>query len=269
MKNIFLSLIIGLITTTVFSQEKTEKAIFDSIINEANLLYNYEKIAWNASDLAYSNKKIKNKIGSYIVYHSNDTIFAVFANKEYKNQIAKYSYLKDNLTEPIQENLEKKPLSEKVLNLFTIKNTILNSINSNFKEYGFSFHEGFNPNPVLIPDTNGFKLYIIIGTPNSNVIPFGNDYLFKTDKKGKITEWKKFHKTLIATQTTSPDNEKIISAIHSHLKTTPYITATDICTFRLYGYDLYELEEFKVLSTKLNKIFTYNAKHNTITSSSY
>lgn len=37
---------------------------------------------------------------------------------------------------------------------------------------------------------------------------------------------------MIPAQSKGPNGEKVVSGIHSHLKTTPYITATDICTFR-------------------------------------
>ncbi|TYA53773.1 hypothetical protein [Formosa maritima] len=265
MNKIIYILILGILPISAFSQEISNKIILDSIIKEADLLYNYEKITWNSTDLAYSNKRIKENIGTYIVYHSNDTLFAVFADKEYKNQIAKYTFTKKNLKVPCSEDFEIKPIPEKISKIFEIKNVILNNLNSNSEKYSFSFQKGFNPNPVLIPEVNGFKLYIIIGTPNSNVIPFGNDYLFKTDKRGNIIYWRKFHKTLIATQTKGPNNEVVVSAIHSHLKMTPYISATDICTFRLYGFDLFGIEEFIVTSTALNKLFIYNAKQNSIT----
>ncbi|WGD33910.1 hypothetical protein [Olleya sp. YS] len=264
MKKIIYILILGIFPISIFSQERSEKTILDSIIKEADLLYNYEKVTWNSTDLAYTNEKIKENIGAYIVYHSNDTLFAVFADKEFKNQIAKYSFTKKNLKTPYLEDFEAKPIPKKVSKLFEVKNTILKNLNSNSQEYGFNFQKGFNPNPVLIPKLNGFKLYIIIGTPNSNVIPFGNDYLFNTDEIGNVVDWKKFHKTLIATQTKGPNNEVVVSAIHSHLKMTPYISATDICTFRLYGFDLFGMEEFIVSSTALNKTFTYNAIQNSI-----
>ncbi|MDG5493214.1 hypothetical protein [Psychroserpens sp. SPM9] len=265
MNKIIYVLILGILPISTFSQERSEKAILDSIINEADLLYKYEKITWNSTDLAYSNERIKENIGTYIVYLSNDTLFAVFADKEYKNQIAKYSFTKKNLKVPYSEDYEVKPISEKVSKLVEVKNAILKNLNSNAEKYSFNFQKGFNPNLVLIPEISGYKLYIIIGTPNSNVIPFGNDYLFKTDERGNVISWKKFHKTLIATQTKGPNNEVVVSAIHSHLKMTPYISATDICTFRLYGFDLFGMEEFMVTSTALNKVFKYNAKQNSIT----
>ena len=254
-----------MISVSAFAQDISNEVKFDSIIKEADLLYNYEKVTWNATDLANDNEKIKENIGRYIIYHSNDTIFAVFTDKNSENQIAEYSYKQNNLKIPFNTDFNKKPLAKKVLNLFQIKNKILKELNSNPSEYELNFQKGFNPNPVLISVNNEYRLYIIIGTANKNVIPFGNDYLFNADKNGQIKDWKRFHKTLIATQTKGNNNEVVISAIHSHLPMTPLITATDICTFRLYGVDLFGMKEFMVSSTALNKIFKYNSEDNSIT----
>ena len=102
-----------------------------------------------------------------------------------------------------------------------------------------------------------------MGTTENGIIPFGSDYLFKTNSDGKISEWKKFHSRMIPAYAKGPNGEKVISAIHSHLKSTPYITATDICTFRLYG-ELCGMKEFMVLSTALGVYFKYDIDKNEI-----
>lgn len=260
-----LVLILTILPIHLWSQEQKQEAKLDSIIKEANLLYNYDKVVWNATDLALQNESLKSKMGAYVVHHSNDTLFVVFADKDYQKQLAKYTYTESNLKAPFTKDLEVKPLSKKAIELCRVKTTLLKNLNTNAKEYEFNFQQDFNPNLVMIPGNEGYKFYIIIGTPKQDVIPFGNDYLFETDNEGTILSWRKFHKTLIATQAKGPDDEIILSAIHSHLKMTPYISATDICTFRLYGYDLFGIEEFMVSSTALNTVFKYNARLNKIT----
>jgi len=64
---------------------------------------------------------------------------------------------------------------------------------------------------------------------------------------------------MIPTQAIGPNGEKVVSATHSHLKTTPYITATDICTFRLYA-GLCDMEEFIVLCTATGKYYKSSLK---------
>ncbi|MBK7712557.1 MAG: hypothetical protein IPJ37_17530 [Bacteroidales bacterium] len=145
--------------------------------------------------------------------------------------------------------------------LLDIKIKIINHLSD--KKYEIGFPQNFNPNFVLVKEKEEFKLYILMGTPESGVVPFGNDYLFWADSKGAITNWKKFHSRMIPAQSKGPNGEKVVSAIHSHLKTTPYITATDICTFRLYG-ELCEMDEFSVYSPAIGKYFKYRLKENKI-----
>ncbi|MAB47801.1 MAG: hypothetical protein CMC05_04135 [Flavobacteriaceae bacterium] len=256
------ALIFGLISIISFSQEKSEEVILDSIVKEADLLYKYEKVAWNSTDLLMSKRKLKKNYGGYVIYHSNDTIHASFIDKSQEKRIARYSFTASDLEVPYNSNFELIELSESEKELLDIKIKIVNNLSD--EKYEVEFPQGFNPNLVLLKDENEYRLYIIMGTPKSNIIPFGNDYLFKTDLNGEIKEWKKFHSRVIPAQTEMPNGGKVISAVHSHLKTTPYITATDICTFRLYG-ELYGMKEFMVLSTALGKYFKYNIGENKIT----
>jgi hypothetical protein len=108
-----------------------------------------------------------------------------------------------------------------------------------------------------------YKLYIIMGTKESGVIPFGNDYLFKANSKGIITDWIKFHSRIIPAECYGPNGEEVTMSMHSHLKTVPYITPTDICTFRLYA-PFCSIEEFSVYSPALKKTFKYILESNTI-----
>lgn len=59
------------------------------------------------------------------------------------------------------------------------------------------------------------------------------------------------------------DGHKVVEATHSHLRTTPYITATDICTFRLYA-QYTELQKFSVYSPAIKKTMTYILETNKI-----
>ena len=55
-----------------------------------------------------------------------------------------------------------------------------------------------------------------------------------------------------------------IFPVHSHLKYEPFISATDICTFRLY-YNKTGSTKFAVYSTALSMYFIYELATNTIT----
>lgn len=85
---------------------------------------------------------------------------------------------------------------------------------------------------MLLKIDSGYRMYILMGTTQPDLIPFGNDFMVETDEKGTINKWQKYHSRLIPAQSTTNQGHTVISAIHTHLKSTPLITATDICTFR-------------------------------------
>ncbi len=261
MKRITILFFLGTIFLNAFSQDDNLEFKLDSIIKEADLLYSYEKAVWNASDILMSDSKLKKNYGGYVVSHSNDTISTIFIDKDQKQKIAKYFFTKSNLSSPFNSEIGFSPLTNSEQELLDIKIKIINQLSD--KKYEVGIPQNFNPNFVLIKEKEEFKFYILMGTSESGIVPFGNDYLFWADSKGKITNWKKFHSRMIPAQSKGPNGEKVISAIHSHLKTTPYITATDICTFRLYG-GLCDMEEFMVLCTATDKYYKYSIKTNKI-----
>ncbi len=254
-------LVINSLVINIQAQDNSLKLKLDSIVKETDLLYRYEKITWVSTDLLMSDKKMSGKYGGYVVYHSNDSMFISFVDKKQKDRIAKYCFLTNDLTKPIFSEKKTLSLSLTEQKLLEIKTKIINQLSD--QKYEVGIPQGYNPNLVLIKEENIFKLYILMGTSESGIIPFGNDYLFWSDLEGNITNWKKFHSRMVPAPCKSPDGEKVRSVIHSHLKSTPYITATDICTFRLYA-GFCDLKEFKVLCTATGKYYTYNMDTNQI-----
>jgi len=253
------------VTTVLWGQEKISneeiKQKTDSIITEGNLLYQFEKVAWVSTDQALSLKDIKQQYGGYLIYQSGDSVKAIILDKGRENCIYEMTYIRD-FTIPSNEVLISRSLTDKENELLSVKNKIMESIST--PAYPVTCQDGYNLNFELIPYEQGYKLYILTGTAKKDVIPLGNDYIFFADKNGEITSWRKFHSRLISTMT-NYNGEKVTEITHSHLRTEPYISATDICTFKLYG-SYYGLKQFKVLSTALSKYFTYDSDKNTIES---
>lgn len=260
MNKYFLLILTLFFSLNLFSQEEINQAKLDSILKEADLMYKYEKSVWNSTDLLMSNKQLKKNYGGYIVHHSNDTLTVTYLDKNQKERIARYSYKFDNLNKPLTTSVETSQLTSIEKELFDIKGVIVNQLSDS--EYNVTIPEDYNHNLVLIKENDEYRLYIIMGTSKTGMIPFGNDYLFKADSKGKITNWKKFHSRMIPTMAEF-DGQKVTESFHSHLRTTPYITATDICTFRLYA-QYTGLEKFSVYSPALGKSMTYILKINEI-----
>lgn len=183
--------------------------------------------------------------------------------------MATFTYDINKITKP-KSDFELRDLTINEIELIKIKSEFLQYLNKNIKDFDYQQYDDFSPNLVMIPKENSSYFYLIMGTSKHNIIPFGNDYFFEWDNNGKLIRWQKFHKSLISTPTKMDGKDmQIVSAVHNHLPVTPYITSTDICTFRLYGTDLFGMQEFKVLSTALDLMFTYNSKTNKISISEF
>lgn len=240
--------------------EKELQQKLDSIKTEANLLFSYENASWHAGDLANSNPKIRENMGSYLTYGVKDIIKTVFLNKDQSKIIAEYDF-KNNQKSPVKESFTQRELNNAESTLKNIHSVVIPQLSD--PKYEVSLPHGFSLNLILIPFNENYKIYLISGTSQSGVIPFGNDYLFVSDKKGTIISNKKFHSRLIPAQTSMQDGSELTMVTHSHLKTNPFITATDICTFKLYA-PLTKLEEFSVYSPALGTYMKYNYKKDTI-----
>lgn len=246
------------------AQKDTLQVKLDSILLEADLMYKHEKVAWNSSDLAREDKILTNDFGGYQIYHQNDTIIAVYFDSNQDKALARYYFKYNNLSKPFNSVIKKSDLSKNEKQLISIRMKVLEDLNKNSETYGFSFLEGYTPNLVMLSNENKYHFYLIMGTTKLDIIPFGNDYFFEVNDKGKVLNWRKFHKTLIETSVAGQDGNIPISFIHSHLPMTPLISATDICTFRLYGVDLFDKKSFIVTSTALRMNFIYDADTNKI-----
>lgn len=261
MRKLYFLLFLLLLPFINYSQEKDILAKLDSINKEADLLYNYERAAWASSDLILPMKKLRSEYGGYVVYHSNDTIYTSIIDTTKSNRLARFTFVTTNMDDPIVSDFDTSELTEKETNLFTIKNRLIKQLSN--PKYELSVPEGFSSNLILLEEEKSYKLYVIMATAESGIIPFGNDYLFYADSNGTITSWQKFHSKMFLVQSTMSAKEVMKSTTHTHLKSVPYITATDICTFRLYA-PFTELEKLKVLSTALNVYMKYCLKANAI-----
>lgn len=184
----------------------------------------------------------------------------VFLNVGDSQVIGEYSYLNDaKIPSKVDYNIRNLKPNEK--DLLLVRKQIISQLSE--PKYEVGVPEGYSLNIVIIPFGEKYKTYLLTGAAENNVIPFGNDYLFISDKSGKILDHKKFHSRLIPTVTTDGNGGIITRSSHSHLKTNPFISATDICTFKLYA-PFSKLEKFTVYSPALSTYFEYNLKKDTL-----
>lgn len=240
--------------------EKEINIKIDSIQKEANLLYGLENAAWKGSDAINSNYELKQLMGHYIAYtDGNDFVCSMISNDGGKS-LTRFIY--DGKTGNFKKEDDKlREISSLEKELINAKNSFIEQVSS--KDYEIVIPKDFSLNIVPIKISNGYKIYVITGSNDGKIIPFGNDYLFYLNTKNEIVKYNKLHKSFIPTNTKQEGDKLIVSCMHSHVLDYPFISATDICTFKLYS-PFNNLEEFHVLSTALNGIFTYNLKSNSI-----
>jgi len=237
------------------------KTKLDSIKKEGDLLYSLENASWHSTDFIRENKKVNKITGEYLTYKAtNDTVKTIFLNKEGNKVIVEYSFV-NNSNKPVREKFNIRSLTNDELNLKNVREKLISQLSN--PKYEVGVPQGFSLNLIILPYEKKYKVYIITGAAEKGVIPFGNDYLFISDSDGKIIENKKFHSRLIPTYTSSNEMGKITKSMHSHLKSNPFISATDICTFKLYSR-FTNLESFSVYSPSLKTYFEYNVKDDSL-----
>ncbi len=239
-KTIFLTSLL-LVSTIVMSQREgfddRLKLQLDSVLVEGTLLYKYEKASWVATDMIMENQSIIENYGGYFTYEDNGKIIVIFLSRSDNNCIAECNF-KDDFTKPVDFKTKARKLTDREEELLKVRSKIFKNLSSD--KYSLSIPDGYRPNFILLPFAEKYKLYMIMGTTQIDLIPFGNDYLIVTDRDGNIESLKSFHSRIIPVYT-NMDGKKVIEIFHSHLKTTPLISATDICTFKLYA-PLYGVE---------------------------
>lgn len=265
MKKTTLIILISMITNLISAQKIEISDVdlqtkLDSVLVEGNLLYKYEKAAWLSTDLFMSNRALKKDYAGFLVYEDGNEIKVIVQGQKNQNCISEYVF-KENFSKPEIEKNENREYTTKEKYLLEVKAKILDQISD--KKYEVTFPGDYSPNFILLPDAEKFKFFIIMGTSQRDIIPFGNDYVFYTDKNGNIENWQKFHSRIIPGYT-KMNGQDVIGLTHSHLRTTPLITSTDICTFKLYA-PLYGIKDFSVYSPAIGKYMNYNLLENSIT----
>lgn len=263
MKRIGCIITVLILSLSAFGQQAVTESVIkektDSILKEANRLYRYESAAWITTDMALTDNDIRNDFGGYLVYSQGDTVKTIVRSKKNSRRIFAVSFT-SNVQKPVLIEKTDRDLTAFEQKLWTVKDNLTNEVFTSTYQIGIP--DGFNPVMELIPYEKGYKLYILMGTTQRDIIPLGNDYVFFANADGKIYDWRKFHSRLLSTQS-SINGQKVVGITHSHLPSEPYISATDICTFKLYG-SIYGLKNMIVFSTALSGYFDYNLNTDSI-----
>ena len=133
------------------------KAACDSVVAEGNLLYRYEKAAWEATDIGLANEEVRKNLFNLLVYEQRDTIKVCLLDQTL-HSICEVSFAgRDNGAQIV--SCTSRPLSDRETEVFLLKNKLIDRVTSG--GYGVGVPDSFGLNFVLLPAEQGYRFYIL------------------------------------------------------------------------------------------------------------
>lgn len=270
MKNLITIFICLFFCCSIYAQKKelpSEERLMqinDSIVEEGEALYVSEIMSWRLTDLYFSRQHKAEDIGGSLVYDLSESVCsALFVNKERDNCLFE---IRMDLTSGEMDVIDSvRPITERENEELLDR---LTKIGIAIKQYADSLNwisqEEGRFNWDLLHIDGHHRLYVLQGVTKSDVIPFGNDYSFDFNENNEIINFRKYHKSFLPLPTVTENGEIPEETVHSHLRDNPFITATDICNFLLYGMPA-GMKSFSVLSTYYQCCFRFSSSENKIT----
>jgi len=231
MKNIIFAISFFLLTKYCFGQSDNR----DELIAEGTTLYKTEMASWYGSDIfleKFSDKR--QNTGGYFSYIEGNRSICIFFSKGSKPKVlATFSFDSTFNIQTVIVDGQDREFSEKEYDLFLIRQIALSELKIDTL---FKYYKEMNPNVIPLNDEKGKRVYILTGPEKQGIVVFGNDYLLTFDKENKVIEKNRVHKNIIPIESKQEGGKQVISTMHSHLpETGNLITATDICTLKLYS----------------------------------
>ena len=235
-------------------------AALDSILQEGYTLYLYEKVAWISTDEFIERVENRSGVRQIVFPSAEDELSALFF-REF-DSTAVFLFKMDLEARAATMETEPRPLTDLEKGAIWLRKMLQEKIENSDIRISNNPEAAGNLNLEILPLDGLFRLYLMQGTTLNGLIPFGNDLTVDFDEDLNLITWRKEHNSFIPAQL-DPD-EEIGMFFHSHVPDKPFISPTDICTFLLYGHDLYGMNTFSVLSTAFDCVFTFNAEEFTI-----
>lgn len=263
-----LLLILVLLTLSpVMAKKKTKLpplnelySIHDSIIKEGRTLYLYEKVSWNGTD-EYRAKATNKDVMGQFVYKDGDYFNSIFFQKADSTCRFEYRFDTNTLLATTTDSIRK--LTPTELAWIAKRDVFMKTVNDYIDSLTILDPSFGTLNAEIIPINEHItRLYLIQGTSKNGIIPMGNDYSFDFNNDNHLVQFRRYHRSFIPIN--MPEGLEVRSFTHSHLADNPYITPTDICTFLLYGRDIYKMKEFSILSLAYGCTFIFSDEKNMI-----
>lgn len=232
MKKLFTLITLFILVQNATAQKNELRHIADSIKAEGELLYHSEWASGHSTQIfASSFGKKKLLSGGYFSYETKNGMTTIFFSKnedpvvlatvKFHHVLDPSKYSIDTITRKFTEN-EKE--------FYTIRSKAAQAV---LNDTLFKFYPNTSLNLVPIIKSGAKRVYVITAQTVPDEVLLGNDYLINFDKDNDVIKKTKLHNNLIPLGTDGQDAIKASS--HQHLgKTSPFITATDICAFKLW-----------------------------------
>lgn len=211
--------------------------IADSISKEGERLYKSETASWYGTDIFLEKfKSESDNIGGYFSYDDGGNYTCLFFSKGESPQVlGTISF--GNSFDSIDVDDTKRSFTAMESGYYSIRKTALEELQKDTNFFQRYKNTSFNLIPLI--SATDKKVYILTGTSRSDIVIIGNDYLLDFDKENKIISKRKLHANMITLNTRLEEKTKNgstnMGSVHNHLpETGDFITATDICTFRLF-----------------------------------
>ncbi|MET3981066.1 hypothetical protein ABIB62_003585 [Mucilaginibacter sp. UYP25] len=232
MRKLFTLITLFILAQNATAQKNELTQIADSIKAEGEMLYRSEWASGHSTAIfasSYGGKKLLS--GGYLSYETKKGMTTIFFSKnedpivlatvKFDHGLDSSKYHIDTITRKFTQN-EKE--------FYIIRSKAAQAV---LNDTLFKFYECTSLNLVPVIKNGAKRVYVITAQTAANEVLLGNDYLISFNKDNDIIKKTKLHNNLIPLGTGGKDAIKASS--HQHLgETSPFITATDICAFKLW-----------------------------------
>ena len=232
MKKLLTLSILFILVQNAIAQKNALRQIADSIKAEGEMLYRSEWASGHSTQIftsSFGRKKLLS--GGYFSYETEKGMTSIFFSKNEDPVVlatVKFDRGLDSSKYSIDTATRKFTAIEKDFYIIRSKAAQVVSNDTLFK-----FYQNTSLNLVPVIKGGAKKVYVITAQTVPDEVLLGNDYLINFDKDNNIIKKTKLHNNLIPLGTGG--EEPIKASSHQHLgETSPFITATDICAFKLW-----------------------------------
>lgn len=232
MKKLLTLIALFILAQNAIAQKNALRKIADSINAEGEALYRSEWASGYSTQIFSSGYGGKKQLsGGYFSYETGKEMTTIFFSKNNDPVVlatVKFGHKLDSSKYSIDTTTRKFTGVEK--DLYAIRSKAAQAV---LNDTLFKIYENTSLNLVPIIKNGAKKVYVITAQTAPDEVLLGNDYLINFDKDNNIIKKTKLHNNLIPLGTGGIDT--IEASSHQHLgETSPYITATDVCAFRLW-----------------------------------